>query len=308
MSNDYKIPNVTIYIRDFILCKNSTFAIMKTSTLRSDLLLLLSAIIWGLAFVAQRIGMDYVGPFTFTGVRFLLGGLSLIPILYFFPHTSPYTKTKPLSLFWQKWGGLLAGLFLFSGISLQQIGLQYTTAGKTGFLTGLYVVLVPIFGLALHHKTGTGTWIGAGLALWGMYFLSVTGDFQISQGDILIIISTVFWAFHVLIIGWLSPYNHPIKLSIQQFMTAGAISLLIAFAIENVELSTILQAGIPLLYGGLFSVGVAFTLQVVVQKTAHPAHAAIIMSLETVFAAFGGWLLLNEHLSARALLGCLLML
>ena len=281
---------------------------MKTSTLRSDLLLLLCAMIWGLAFVAQRVGMEYVGPFTFSGVRFILGGLSLVPLLYIFPHTAPNTNPKPLSLFWQKWGGLLAGLFLFAGISLQQIGLQYTTAGKTGFITGLYVVLVPIFGLLLHQKTGTGTWIGAGLAVWGMYFLSVTDNFQISRGDLLIVLSTVFWAFHVLTIGWLSPYNHPIKLSIQQFMTAGVISLLIAFAIETVKLSTIMLAGIPILYGGIFSVGVAFTLQVVVQKTAHPAHAAIIMSLETVFAAFGGWLLLNEHLSARALFGCLLML
>jgi drug/metabolite transporter (DMT)-like permease len=141
-----------------------------------------------------------------------------------------------------------------------------------------------------------------------MYFLSVTGNFQISRGDLLIMLSTVFWAFHVLTIGWLSPYNHPIKLSIQQFLTAGLISLLIAFAFETVQLSTILKAGLPILYGGLFSVGIAFTLQVVVQKTAHPAHAAIIMSLETVFAAFGGWLLLDEHLSSRALFGCLLML
>lgn len=281
---------------------------MKSSTLRSDLLLLLTAMIWGLAFVAQRVGMEHVGPYTFTGVRFLLGGFSLIPLLYFFPFTTPHSKSKPLSLFWQKWGGMLAGLLLFAGISLQQIGLQYTTAGKTGFITGLYVVLVPIFGLALHQKTGRGTWMGAGLAVCGMYFLSVTGNFHISRGDLLIIISTVFWTFHVLTIGWLSPYNHPIKLSIQQFLTTGVISLLIAFAIETVTLSSILQAGIPILYGGLISVGVAYTLQVVVQKTANPAHAAIIMSLETVFAAFGGWLMLDEHLSARALFGCVLML
>ena len=281
---------------------------MKTSTLRSDLLLLLSAIIWGMAFVAQRIGMDFVGPFTYTGVRFLLGGVSLIPLLYIFPYSAPHTKSKPLSLFWQKWGGLLAGLLLCTGIGLQQYGLQFTSAGKTGFLTGLYVVLVPVFGLVVRHKTGPGTWIGVILAVCGMYFLSITGNFQISKGDILIIISTFFWAFHVLTIGWLSPYNHPIKLSIQQFLTAGLISLVIAFIFETVKLSSIWQAAIPILYGGLFSVGIAFTLQVVVQKTAHPAHAAIIMSLETVFAAFGGWLLLDEHLSSRALFGCVLML
>jgi len=281
---------------------------MKTSTLRSDLLLLLSAVIWGLAFVAQRIGMDYVGPFTYTGVRFLLGGLSLIPLLYIFPYSAPHTKPKPLSPFWMKWGGLLAGLILCTGMAFQQMGLQYTTAGKAGFLTGLYVVLVPVFGLVVRHKTGPGTWIGVILSVCGMYFLSITGNLQISKGDLLIIISTLFWAFHVLTIGWLSPYNHPIKLSIQQFLTAGSISLLIAFGFETVHISSIWQAAIPILYGGLFSVGIAFTLQVVVQKTAHPAHAAIIMSLETVFAAVGGWLILHEHLSSRALLGCVLML
>jgi drug/metabolite transporter (DMT)-like permease len=281
---------------------------MKTSTLRSDLLLLLSAIIWGMAFVAQRIGMDFVGPFTYTAVRFLLGGVSLIPLLYIFPYSAPHTKPKPLSAFWQKWGGLLAGLLLCTGIGLQQYGLQFSSAGKTGFLTGLYVVLVPVFGLVVRHKTGPGTWIGVILAVCGMYFLSITGNFQISKGDILIIISTFFWAFHVLTIGWLSPYNHPIKLSIQQFLTAGLISLVIAFIFETVKLSSIWQAAIPILYGGLFSVSIAFTLQVVVQKTAHPAHAAIIMSLETVFAAFGGWLILDEHLSSRALFGCVLML
>jgi drug/metabolite transporter (DMT)-like permease len=261
-----------------------------------------------MAFVAQRIGMDFVGPFTYTGVRFILGGVSLIPLLYIFSYSAPHTKSKPLSLFWQKWGGLLAGLLLCTGIGLQQYGLQFTSAGKTGFLTGLYVVLVPVFGLVVRHKTGPGTWIGVILAVCGMYFLSITGNFQISKGDILIIISTFFWAFHVLTIGWLSPYNHPIKLSIQQFLTAGLISLVIAFIFETVKLSSIWQAAIPILYGGLFSVGIAFTLQVVVQKTAHPAHAAIIMSLETVFAAFGGWLLLDEHLSSRALFGCVLML
>ena len=281
---------------------------MKKSNLKSDSLLLLTAMIWGLAFVAQRLGMDHVGPFTYSGVRFLLGAASLLPLLYLFPKTTPHTKDKPLPLFWKRWGGLLAGLLLFAGISLQQVGLQYTTAGKAGFITGLYVVLVPIFGLLIHHKTGLGTWIGAVLAVTGMYLLSVRGNFRIDQGDLLIFISTGFWACHVLVIGWLSPYLHAIKLSIYQFTTTGIISLIIAFIFESVSLNGIYMAALPILYGGLMSVGVAYTLQVVVQKTAHPAHAAIILSLETVFAAIGGWLLLDERLGVRALVGCGFML
>lgn len=281
---------------------------MKKSNLKSDSLLLLTAMIWGLAFVAQRLGMDHVGPFTYSGVRFLLGAASLLPLLYLFPETTPHTKDKPLPLFWKRWGGLLAGLLLFAGISLQQVGLQYTTAGKAGFITGLYVVLVPIFGLLIHHKTGLGTWIGAVLAVMGMYLLSVKGNFRIDQGDLLIFISTGFWACHVLVIGWLSPYLHAIKLSIYQFTTTGIISLIIAFIFESVSLNGIYMAALPILYGGLMSVGVAYTLQVVVQKTAHPAHTAIILSLETVFAAIGGWLLLDERLGVRALVGCGFML
>lgn len=281
---------------------------MKKTNLKSDSLLLLTAMIWGLAFVAQRMGMDHVGPFTYSGVRFLLGAFSLLPLLYFFPKTTPHTKGKPLPLFWKRWGGLLAGLLLFAGISLQQVGLQYTTAGKAGFITGLYVVLVPIFGLFIKHKTGLGTWISAILAVAGMYLLSVKGNFQIGQGDLLIFISTGFWACHVLVIGWLSPYLHAIKLSIYQFITTGIISLIIAFLIEPISFNGIYLAALPILYGGLLSVGVAYTLQVIVQKTAHPAHAAIILSLETVFAALGGWLFLDERLGFRALVGCGFML
>ena len=277
---------------------------MKKTNLKSDSLLLLTAMIWGLAFVAQRMGMDHVGPFTYSGVRFLLGAVSLLPLLFFFPETTPHTKDKPLPLFWKRWGGLLAGLLLFAGISLQQVGLQYTTAGKAGFITGLYVVLVPIFGLLINHKTGLGTWIGAVLAVVGMYLLSVKGNFEIGQGDMLIFISTGFWACHVLVIGWLSPYLHAIKLSIYQFTTTGIISLVIAFIIEPISFNGIYMAALPILYGGLLSVGVAYTLQVIVQKTAHPAHAAIILSLETVFAAIGGWLFLDERLGFRALVGC----
>ena len=282
--------------------------LIEKKCLKSDLLLLIAAAIWGFAFVAQRSGMEYVGPFTYSGVRFLLGTVSLLPLLYIFKDSPPDPELKPLSPFWQRWGCVLAGLLLFAGMSLQQVGLVYTTAGKAGFITGLYVVLVPVFGLALRHTTGKGTWAGAVVAATGLYLLSVNSDFRVAFGDLLVFAGAIVWAWHVLAIGWLSPHNHPVRLSIIQFGITGLISLIIAFCIETVSFSGIINAAIPILYGGIMSVGVAFTLQVIVQKTAHPAHAAIILSLEAVFAALGGWLLLNEHMSARAVAGCILML
>ncbi len=171
---------------------------MNTRTLQSDALLLLTAIIWGFAFVAQRVGMDYVGPFTFNGIRFALGGFSLFPLLYLnrkqtaaLPHNSMKSSI---------YGGLLAGGALFIGASLQQVGIIYTTAGKAGFITGLYVVIVPIMGLLWKQQTYAGTWFGAILAAIGMYLLSVTGGFTIALGDLLVFIGAFFWAGHVQLI------------------------------------------------------------------------------------------------------------
>lgn len=282
--------------------------LINKQCLKSDLLLLTAAAIWGFAFVAQRTGMEYVGPFTYTGVRFLLGAVSLLPLLYFFKDSPPDTTLKPLSPFWRRWGGVAAGLLLFVGISLQQVGLVYTTAGKAGFITGLYVVLVPVFGLALRHNAGKAIWLGALVAAAGLYLLSVNSDFRVAFGDFLVFVGAIVWACHVLAISWLSPHNHPVRFSIIQFCITGVISLIIAFCVETVSLNGICNGAIPILYGGIMSAGVAFTLQVIVQKTAHPAHAAIILSLEAVFAALGGWLLLNEQMGTRAILGCILML
>ncbi len=283
---------------------------MNTRTARADGLLLLTATIWGFAFVAQRVGMAYVGPFTFNGVRFALGSLSLVPLLFILDRRPtkarrllPPTRTGVLL-----GGGGLAGLFLFAGASLQQVGLVYTTAGNAGFITGLYVVIVPIMGLALRQRTNVGTWLGAFLAAVGLYFLSITAQFTIAWGDFLELIGAFFWAAHVLIIGWLSPRMDALKLAITQFAACSILSLATALAIETITWEGLQQAAIPILYGGLGSVGVAYTLQVVAQKDAAPAHAAIFLSMEAVFAAFGGWLLLNEVLTPRALLGCGLML
>jgi drug/metabolite transporter (DMT)-like permease len=205
-------------------------------------------------------------------------------------------------------GGSLAGLVLFTGASLQQIGIIYTTAGKAGFITGLYVVIVPVLGIFLKQRTAFGTWIGAILAAIGLYFLSVTAEFTIAFGDLLQLIGAFFWAGHVHIIGQFSRKISPIKLAFFQFITCSILSLITAMFVEMISLQKLFQAGIPILYGGILSVGVAYTLQVVAQRDAHPAHAAILLSLEAVFAVVGGWIVLEETLSLRGFFGCTLML
>jgi drug/metabolite transporter (DMT)-like permease len=284
---------------------------MKTQNLKSDTLLLLTATIWGFGFVAQRVGMDYVGPFTFNGFRFALGSLTLVPLLLrsnrqwaiITKSLLPLINTRMIIL-----GGGLAGFALFMGATLQQVGLVYTTAGKAGFITGLYVVIVPILGLFWKQRPGLGTWLGAIFAAAGLYFLSITAQFTIAFGDFLELAGAFFWAGHVLIIGWLSPRIDPIKLAFFQYAACSFLSLITAVITEVITLHGLFLATIPIAYGGLISVGIAYTLQVVAQRYAHPAHAAIILSLEAVFAALGGWLILGETLSARGLLGCSLML
>ncbi|NOY60194.1 MAG: DMT family transporter [Calditrichaeota bacterium] len=281
---------------------------MQTRTLKSDFLLLLTSSIWGFAFVAQRAGMEHVGPFTFNAVRFALGSLALLPFVYYFHRGKEQESHKPLFYKNLFLGGSLAGLALFMGSSFQQIGIVYTTAGKAGFITGLYVILVPIMGLAWHQRAGTGTWLGAVLAVIGLYFLSVRQNLTISPGDLLVLVSAFFWAAHVHIIGWLATKMDSLKIALVQFITCSLLSFVGATFAETITIPTLQKAAFPILYAGLLSVGVAYTLQIVAQKDAPPAHAAIILSFESVFAVLGGWLLLGEILSLRGLLGCTLML
>lgn len=276
----------------------------KHNTITADLLLLLVALIWGFGFVAQRAGMEHIGPYAFNGIRFLLGGLCLLPLVLRSQRSS-LTSTNRVPLLY---AGGLAGLVLFAGATLQQLGIQYTTAGKAGFITGLYVVIVPLIGIFFRQVTGMGTWIGAILAVVGMYLLSVRGAMVIDPGDLLVLIGAFFWAIHVLLLGYLSPRTVPVRLAMVQFFVCGLLSLVIAFCTESITLSAIKEAAIPILYGGIGSVGAGYTLQVVVQRRAHPAHAAILLSLESAFAALGGWWLLNEHLSIRGITGCALMM
>ncbi len=277
---------------------------MKPGTLKSDFILLFVATIWGLAFVAQRIGMDHVGPFTFNGLRFALGCLSLLPVLFITRKRTLQSPKKGLAK-----AGLISGIFLFSGISFQQVGLVYTTAGKAGFITGLYVVIVPLLNLVFKQdKTGAGTWAGAIFASIGMYLLSVNKNLEINFGDILIFFSAICFAFHLIIIGRLSNRYNTTLLSFIQCLVCAVLSLSVAGVFERFIIDDILKVTVPLLYGGILSVGVAYSLQIYGQKNAPATHAAIIFSMESVVAAIGGWIILNEILSGRAITGCALML
>lgn len=283
---------------------------MQAKTLKSDLLLLLIAAIWGGGFVAQRKGLDFLGPFTYNGVRFALGSLSLLPLVFLnhrrqAPYHGALPQGGPRALLY---GGLLAGAALFLGASLQQVGIAYTTAGNAGFITGLYVVIVPILGMFWGQRPSAGTWFGALLAACGLFLLSVTAQFTMGFGDLLQLAGAFFWAGHVLLIGWLSPRLDAFKLSAAQFAVCSILSLITAVCLEHITLAAVLAASRPILYGGLISVGFAYTMQVVAQREAHPAHTAVILSAEGVFAAIWGWLFLGEVLGPRGFVGCLLML
>jgi drug/metabolite transporter (DMT)-like permease len=292
---------------------------LNRNILKADGLLLLTAAIWGFAFVAQRAGMEYIGPFLFNAIRFALGSLCLLGVMAFTKKAGPSGisdsrtnekignsagKPKPASLVV---GGIFAGIVLFLASSFQQAGLVYTSAGKAGFITGLYVVVVPVMGLMLGHRPGLRLWAGAILAGTGLYLLSATGSLTLAPGDGLVLIGALLWAVHVHVIGKYSPGNDPIKLAFMQFAICSILSSVSAAIFESSTMAEVYSAIVPLAYGGFLSVGTAFTLQVVAQRDAKPSHAAIIMSLEAVFAAVGGWLILGESLTSRGVVGCVLM-
>jgi drug/metabolite transporter (DMT)-like permease len=274
--------------------------------LTADLLLLLTAAIWGFAFVAQRVGNATMGPFTFNAIRFSLGAVALLPLLF-------WQRKKDADLPKLHWRKLvvpivLTGLALFAGATLQQVGLLGTTAGKAGFITGLYVILVPILALTWGKRTHLAHWIGAALAAVGLYFLSVRSGFSISPYDLIVLVGAFIWAGHVHLIDRYAGKVGPVRLAIIQFAITGILSAIIAILIESIDLAGIVAGVWPILYGAFLSVGLAYTLQIVAQRRADPAHAAIILSLEGAFAALGGWLILQEVLGPRGLIGCGLML
>ncbi|MFP4375215.1 MAG: DMT family transporter [Spirochaetaceae bacterium] len=284
-------------------------AMLDRRTLRTDSLLLTTAVIWGLAFTAQRAGMEFIGPYTYNAVRFALGALSLVPLLLASrPVDSALRSARRRNRYRFLRDGVIAGALLFGGSSFQQVGLVYTTAGKAGFITGLYVVIVPIAAAFLGRRTDRGRWIGAVLAVTGLYFLSVTSSFTVSRGDVLVFICAFFFAAHVLVLARYSRIWHPLRLAVVQYLTTALLSLITAAATEDMVLTAIAAAWLPIVYGGMFSVGVAYSLQIIAQREAHPAHAAILLSLEGAFAALGGFLILGELLSPRDILGSALML
>jgi drug/metabolite transporter (DMT)-like permease len=377
---------------------------MKKSAFKADALLLLAAAIWGFAFVAQRMGMEHVGPFTFNAARFALGSLALIPFVltrrgrrntaagqstsgtrtpgvgqqnppanpavpdetcgvadspreeapapgdaHCIGKEAPGSSATPRDNHHARKetlrpgeppgdthrpqrtrsggsetpqdevptqddrrtllrAGGLAGCVLFIAVSLQQTGIVYTTAGRAGFITGLYVVIVPILGIFLRQRPGSLAWVGALCATAGMYLLSVTGGLEVSTGDSLVLIGAFFWAAHVMVIGWFIFRTDPLRLALAQSVVCSVLSLTAALLIETIDPDQIRNALLPIIYAGVLSVGVAYTLQLVSQRKAHPGHVVIILSLEAVFAALGGWIILSEVIPARGLVGCGLML
>ena len=287
-------------------------AVRPSHRARGNVLLLLTAAIWGFAFTAQRVGAEHVGPFSFNAVRFTLGALVLLPLIRLLDRREDRLGTpldgRRTGPAWRLTlgPGLIAGTVLFLGAFLQQAGIATTTAGKAAFVTGLYVVLVPLLGIALRHRTTTGTWVGVVFAVAGMYLLCVTEDLTIAAGDALVLLSAFAFAGHILVIDRYGALD-PIRLSAVQFFTCAGLSLIAALAVEAAPFGGLGRAVVPILYGGLLSVGVAYTLQVVAQRDAVPSHAALILALESVFGVIGGALLLGESMTARGYLGCALM-
>lgn len=280
-------------------------------------LLALAALIWGTAFVAQSMGMDHVGPCAFNGARSFVGSLVLLPVIAVCNRLRDKARGKKeprlLGLFDKNkvllWGGIACGSLLAAASLLQQASLQTTSAGKAGFLTSLYIVMVPVLGIFLGRKAGVQVWLAVALALTGAYFLSVAGGeegFAISLGDSFVLACSLIFSLHILVIDRVSPQVDGVQLSCVQFLVAGVISALAAVLLErdSFQWGGLLAAWAPLLYVGVLSSGVAYTLQIVGQNGLNPAVASLVMSLESVFAAISGWLVLNQPLSGRELLGC----
>ncbi len=256
--------------------------------------------------------MQHMGPLAFNAIRFALGALVLLPVLLWgFPGQKPQPLLRSNTSNPKKYlllGSLVTGLFIFGGSTFQQFGMVYTTAGKAGFITGLYVVFVPLLGLFRGIKTRREIWLGAFLAASGLYLLSGTGHGGIGLGDGLVLVSAIFWACHMLAVGWLVQKVNPIALAVSQFVVCSFLSAMGALVFEDLSQVNLQAVAIPILYAGILSVGAAYTLQILGQRHAHPAHAALILSMEGVFAALGGWFILSESLPLRGILGCLLML
>ncbi|MDE6748140.1 MAG: DMT family transporter [Lachnospiraceae bacterium] len=300
---------------------------MNKFIIRQSCLLFLTALIWGVAFVAQSVGMDYVEPFTFNAVRCTLGGIVLIPcigVLTIWKRNKNHsdkdtvksggqTTDKTEKLNWIKKrkdliiGGSACGILLFISSNFQQVGIQYTTAGKAGFITALYIVIVPVLGIFLHRRSSIKIWIGVVVALFGLYLLCIQENFTLGKGDGLVLVCAVTFSFHIMVVDYFSPKVDGIKMSCIQFFVCGILSSVCMFLFENPQISQILSAWLPILYAGVMSCGIAYTLQIIAQEGMNPTVASLILSMEAVVSVLAGWILLHEKLSARELTGCVFM-
>ena len=306
---------------------------VKTHKLRNTFFLFLTAMIWGAAFVAQSVSMDYIGPFTFICLRSVIGGLFLIPVIIVLDGirrksqnesanvvSSENTlhniemdieKEEKQRLSWKNKqlieGGIVWGMLLFFASCVQQTGIQYTTVGKAGFITTFYIIIVPLIGLFFKKYCGILTWIGVVIALAGLYFLCITQKLTIQRGDALILCCSVLYAGQILAIDHYNPFVDGVKMSCIQFLTGGVLGAVFMFLFENPSVAMILSAAGPILYTGIMSTGVGYTLQIVGQKGLNPTVAALILSLESVFSALSGYVFLHQVLTTRELIGCVLM-
>ena len=275
--------------------------------LRGSVLLLIAAFIWGTTFVAQQVGMDGLGPFSYAAARYVLGTLAVLLIWY--GYRQPRRAAKQAGTYRSGWkAGMGAGCIMFVASSLQQVAMQYTTAGKTSFITCLYIIFVPLFSVLLKKKIRPENWLGAVLALTGLYFLCMKENLSLGYGDTLVFISAFFWTFHILFVDRFAALVDAIEMSAMQIGVCALFSMIAAWGWETFSWAGVWQAAFPIFYAGVMSAGVAFTLQIIGQQYAEPAHAAVIMSFEAVFGALASWLLLQEVMSAREIFGCLLML
>ncbi len=284
----------------------------RKKSMVSSMLLMLTALIWGVAFVAQSEGLNYVGAFTLNGSRFLVGGMVLLPYLLLTKKNGNNESAQEREVQRRRLktgviGGICCGCFLCLASSLQQFGIAYTTVGKAGFITALYIVIVPLLGLFMHHKVGLNIWLSVLIASAGMYLLCITEEFSIGRGDLLVFLCAVGFSFHILVIDHFSPKADGVVISCVQFFTAGLISVVLMFTFEQPSWKGILSAWLPILYAGVMSSGVGYTLQIIGQKNLDPTVASLIMSLESVFAMLAGWVILGQKMSARELLGCALV-
>ena len=282
----------------------------RRDKITGTLQLLLAAFIWGIAFVAQQTGMNYVGPFTFNAIRNLIGAAVLCPCIWFLKSRGAAGNGGELSpgekkALWQ--GGLVCGFFLCVAGNLQQVGLKYTSVGKAGFITAMYIVIVPLLGLFLRRKVGLRIWISVVLAVIGLYLLSVRETLTMGKGDFLTLMCAFAFSFQIMAVDYFSKRTDGVRLAQLQFLVCGLLTLIPMVLTEQVEPAGIRSAGIPILYAGVLSCGVAYTMQILGQRKIRPAIASLLMSLESVISALAGWILLSQVLSGKELAGCVIM-